>query len=168
MNCENCDITMTPVHGLDHYQCPSCTDFYFPTSIEESADQIQPTGKTTEFKCPICPTTPLEVGTIKDVQVCFCTRCRGFVIDSESLAIAVRELRQNYEGPDDKPKMIDQEQLKKRMSCPTCYRRMEAHPYYGPGNVVLDSCSNCKLSWLDHGELGRIIRAPGKRYKSAW
>jgi Zn-finger nucleic acid-binding protein len=25
---------------------------------------------------------------------------------------------------------------------------------------VIDSCENCELNWLDHGELMRIARAP--------
>jgi hypothetical protein len=39
---------------------------------------------------------------------------------------------------------------------------MEVHPYYGPGNVVIDSCSACDLIWLDHGELKQISDAPGR------
>jgi hypothetical protein len=35
------------------------------------------------------------------------------------------------------------------------------HPYYGPGNVVLDSCESCELVWLDFGELKQIVDAPG-------
>jgi Zn-finger nucleic acid-binding protein len=39
---------------------------------------------------------------------------------------------------------------------------MDVHPYYGPGNVVIDSCSACDLIWLDHGELTQITDAPGR------
>ena len=38
---------------------------------------------------------------------------------------------------------------------------MLTHPYYGPGNIVLDTCSQCDLVWLDAGEFGRAIDAPG-------
>jgi Zn-finger nucleic acid-binding protein len=37
---------------------------------------------------------------------------------------------------------------------------MDAHVYFGGGNVVIDSCEQCELNWLDHGELMRIARAP--------
>jgi len=40
---------------------------------------------------------------------------------------------------------------------------METFNYCGPGNVVLDSCNECKLTWFNQGELGKIIRAPGRR-----
>jgi hypothetical protein len=39
---------------------------------------------------------------------------------------------------------------------------MATHPYYGPGNVVIDSCASCELVWLDFGELEQIVKAPGK------
>lgn len=39
---------------------------------------------------------------------------------------------------------------------------MSTYPYCGPGNVVIDVCARCTLVWFDHGELGAIIRAPGR------
>ena len=37
---------------------------------------------------------------------------------------------------------------------------MDAHYYAGPGNVIVDSCEDCCLIWLDRGELMRIAHAP--------
>jgi len=37
---------------------------------------------------------------------------------------------------------------------------MDTHYYAGPGNVIIDDCSQCFLNWLDHGELMRVVRAP--------
>ena len=39
---------------------------------------------------------------------------------------------------------------------------MSTHPYFGPGNVVIDNCEACELVWLDFGELKQIVDAPGK------
>lgn len=39
---------------------------------------------------------------------------------------------------------------------------MDVHPYYGPGNVVIDSCTACSLIWLDYGELQQMTDAPGR------
>ena len=35
---------------------------------------------------------------------------------------------------------------------------MEAHPYFGGGNAVVDTCEHCGLIWLDAGELAVIER----------
>jgi Zn-finger nucleic acid-binding protein len=39
---------------------------------------------------------------------------------------------------------------------------MIADWYYGPGNIVIDTCPPCDLVWLDAGELQRAIDAPGR------
>lgn len=39
---------------------------------------------------------------------------------------------------------------------------MDVHPYYGPGNIVIDTCSRCDVIWLDFGELRQVTDAPGK------
>ena len=87
----------------------------------------------------------------------------SYVIDNDTFGNLARYLRDNYTGADDKPTPINPKQLDETQNCPACFQKMEAHPYYGPGSVVIDSCNHCKLAWLDHGELGRIVRAPGRR-----
>ena len=163
MNCESCSGVMLQVYGQTHHHCESCNSFAFPTEIDQSIEAIKPTGKKTGFNCPRCEIA-LEVGTIVGkMEVCFCENCRGYVVDNSSFGFLANELRGNYTGPDDQPKPIDPNQLDVHQNCPACFSKMDAHPYYGPGSIVLDTCMHCKLAWLDHGELGRIIRAPGIR-----
>jgi len=33
--------------------------------------------------------------------------------------------------------------------------------YYGPGNIIIDTCEACGIVWLDAGELRRAVDAPG-------
>lgn len=151
----NCDTTST----TNPIEC-TCELARVPVS---SLDGVQVMGKATEFKCPVCVDQPLHVGDINKTQVCFCSHCRGFVIDRMSFGELVEILRAAYEGPDDSPLMIEAEDLKKLCSCPACGDLMETFSYYGPGNVVLDTCNLCCLTWLNEGELGMIVRAPGQR-----
>ena len=163
MNCESCSGTMTQVYGQSHHHCQPCNVFSFPTPIDQSIEAITPTGNETEFSCPQCAIN-LEVGTIHGImQVCFCKNCRGYVVDNSTFGVLANEMRGAYQGPDDQPQPIDPKQLDIPTNCPACMEKMDAHPYYGPGSIVLDTCMHCKLAWLDHGELGRIIRAPGLR-----
>ena len=39
---------------------------------------------------------------------------------------------------------------------------MIADRYYGPGNIMMDSCAACDVVWLDYGELRQVIDAPGE------
>lgn len=96
------------------------------------------------------------------VKVECCEDCRGVLIEGEAFALVVRERRADFRGTS-KPVPVDAEQLKVVVDCPSCQRAMEVHPYYGPGNVVIDSCSQCGLVWLDSGEIATIEAAPGAR-----
>ncbi|MDB2687619.1 zf-TFIIB domain-containing protein [Mariniblastus sp.] len=168
MNCDTCSSVMLPVYGQSHHECRGCNTFSFPTELDQTDEPITATGKKTGFNCPRCA-VELEVGLMVDtVQVCFCNNCRGYVIDNDTFGNLAIALRDGYKGADDKPKPIDPKQLETSQNCPACFAKMEAHPYYGPGSVVIDSCTHCKLAWLDHGELGRIVRAPGRRAGSRY
>ncbi len=164
MNCQSCESIMLPVYGQSHYRCSACNTFSFATELESAQCAIIPQGKKTAFQCPKC-VLPLEVGLVKgrQTQVCFCSNCRGFVLSSESLGELATELRAEYQGEDDRPQPIDPKEMDLVSNCPACWEKMDSHPYYGPGNIVLDTCTHCKLAWLDHGELAKIVRAPGVR-----
>jgi Zn-finger nucleic acid-binding protein len=77
-------------------------------------------------------------------------------------AEAVELRRSRAVGAPVTPRAIDQREMKRQVRCPSCRQAMDVHPYYGPGNVVIDSCSRCDLIWLDLGELNQITDAPGR------
>lgn len=129
----------------------------------QNEDGISLTGKELDFFCPVCFDQHLQVATLKSSQVCACSCCLGFLIDSISLGSLIGILRAEYKGADDKPVMMDRTELESKFNCPACFDPMYTHPYHGPGNVVLNSCSQCQLNWLDAGELSKIVRAPGRR-----
>ena len=79
-------------------------------------------------------------------------------ISMEIFSTLTETLRAQQHGATPAPG-VDPHDLQRSIQCPHCHRPMEAHFYAGPGNVVLDSCENCELNWLDHGELLRIARA---------
>jgi len=119
-------------------------------------------GELSDFPCPVCD-EPLEQALLDDVRILACAGCGGFAIADESFAAVVQERRARFEGDADRAIPIDLQELHKTVDCPRCRRAMDVHPYYGPGNVVIDSCHRCRLIWLDSGELRRLERAPGRR-----
>lgn len=126
-------------------------------------------GGSANFQYPKCEVS-LDFGSITDsVEVCFCNNCRGFVTPSQSLGQVIGQMQVAYQGPGDRPQPIDPQELEILGTCPACRVMMESHPCYGPGNIdgpgniVLNTCNQCQLAWLDHGKLAKIIRAPGPR-----
>ena len=85
------------------------------------------------------------------------------MIDSPTCGAQINDLRAQYQGPIVQTVPLNPRELETRLNCPACGDPMEVHPYYGPGAVVIDSCTHCKLVWFNHGEFDRIIRAPGLR-----
>jgi Zn-finger nucleic acid-binding protein len=71
----------------------------------------------------------------------------------------IEQLR-DVHGAGAAPVAGDKDDLRRKINCPQCHRPMDAHFYAGPGNVVIDSCEECCLIWLDRGALMRIVHAP--------
>jgi Zn-finger nucleic acid-binding protein len=97
------------------------------------------------------------------MEVEHCEACMGVLVRDEIFAMLVRNRRAEYRGAASHPALLALELLQHRTSCPGCRCEMDVHPYYGPGNVVIDSCSRCGLIWLDCGEMMSIEQAPGLR-----
>ncbi len=71
--------------------------------------------------------------------------------------------RSRFREADRVPIALNPEDLNRVIRCPPCDLPMDVHPYYGPGNIVIDSCHRCHVVWLDHGELALVESAPGRR-----
>ncbi len=126
-------------------------------------DQITWSDRAIDFFCPVCVEPHLYVGDLVGTQICGCVECKGFLIDSATFGSIIQVLRGQYQGREDIPELMDVKQLDLVLDCPACQAHMYTHPYHGPGTVVVNSCGECQLNWLDAGELTKIVRAPGRR-----
>jgi len=163
VNCKNCGAPMTIMHGGNYLYCEYCSSIHFP---QPNRDGVKVLGKPSKTKCPVCNEV-LVTGTIADAPVLLCRTCRGIIASQSDFRYIVKRQRAHAAGPPDKPKPLDARELKRKLSCPNCAERMDTHPYYGPGNIVIDICIDCGLVWLDHGELDTIVDAPGRGRGSA-
>ncbi len=146
-----------------YYFCNHCGTFHFITNMEAPAeDGIRVLERSQAgVPCPLCA-APLAKSLLDDAySVEHCEGCRGLLIARASFADAVARRRARQAGPPAEPVPLDRRELKRAITCPACRTPMDVHPYYGPGNVVIDTCSRCDLVWLDFGELQQITDAPG-------
>ena len=158
MDCRNCGAPMELFERRRYYSCAHCGTFHF---IETPAvDGVQVLERSA-MACPVCG-EGLARSLLDEAWVVeHCERCRGLLMARATFAEAVGRRRARETGPGVPPVPLDRRELKRSMPCPSCGERMDVHPYHGPGNVVIDSCSRCDLIWLDHGELNQITDAPG-------
>jgi Zn-finger nucleic acid-binding protein len=160
MNCRNCAAAMELFERRRYYYCRYCGTFEFLDAPE--TDGIRVLERRTDAQaCPLCQ-APLAKSLLDGAHtIQHCEKCRGALLERAVFAYAVSQRRAHARGPGIRPVEQDRRELQRRVSCPSCRTAMDVHPYYGPGNVVIDTCRKCDLVWLDFGELQQITDAPG-------
>jgi Zn-finger nucleic acid-binding protein len=145
---------MRPAGNRRHFLCDHCGHFHFP---EETGDGVAPLGEPAGADCPVCR-VPLGKALIDGEPVSACGRCRGFLAATPAFGRIVTERRKRHGAHERVTEPFDAADLRRALHCPGCRKRMEAHPYFGGGNAVVDTCDRCDLIWLDAGELAVIER----------
>jgi hypothetical protein len=165
---------MAPVSNRNHLHCCHCGSYHF---LQETGDGVCPLGEATHVACPVCTDKsadpngirrrlcrlvssdkPLQTALIDGERVCYCDHCRGFLTKIDTFGVIVTKRRAHHGPHEQRPGPFDPAELKRGLKCPACQHRMEAHPYFGGGNAVVDTCDRCRLIWLDAGELAVIER----------
>jgi Zn-finger nucleic acid-binding protein len=160
MNCPTCGGPLRLEEDKDYLICDFCKSMHFP---EPDADGVRILGEPAQQSCPVCG-IPLVHAAIGGLRILYCGRCRGMLIPMDAFLVVAEELRARQRAPCGLPHALDLRELERRIHCPRCGRAMDTHPYAGPGNIVIDSCSECQVDWLDYGELMRIVRAPYHKF----
>lgn len=144
----------------DYFHCEYCNSFHFPTI---SDDGIRLLGESPERTlCPTCQ-APLQMATLDNTYRGYqCENCLGLLLTRGTFRLTVETRRARVTSPPDPPILLNREELNRKLYCPICHKAMMTHPYMGPGTIVIDTCESCNIIWLDHGELRRVINAPGK------
>ena len=143
-----------------YYFCRYCGSFHFLDNTDADGVQILETPAKA-MPCPRCAGALATAVLDQTHPVRICTVCRGVLVARPTFAHVVQTRRTWATGQPVPPLPLDRREMERVVSCPACTTRMEVHPYYGPGNVIIDSCGPCDLVWLDRGELKQIADAPG-------
>ncbi|HIE98991.1 MAG TPA: hypothetical protein EYG03_23200 [Planctomycetes bacterium] len=161
--CQQCGGRGVTVQGRDYLQCEYCQALVFTTDNPLSVDRVTPSGGQLAAECPVCPKT-LCTGQIEERPVLYCGGCYGLLLKNEDFGAITRTRRARRVGGEAEAcRPLNMDEYDRRIRCPNCRERMEVHPYYGPGNIVMDSCPGCQYVWLDHGELRTVEQAEGGR-----
>lgn len=154
MNCRNCGAAMQPVGGAAYFRCLHCGTFEFPQATDEG---IATVGEVSEFGCPVCQQS-LGHAAIEGHPIFYCSTCRGVLTTNPAFSAILLHRRARQGDQPSVPRSLDSSELRRRVGCPKCKKAMDAHPYGGGGNVVIDTCHRCHLVWLDAGEMETIAR----------
>jgi Zn-finger nucleic acid-binding protein len=106
---------------------------------------------------------------VDGLRLAHCRQCLGLLVEMEAFVVLVERVRSKQKQGPAPPRPADLSQLERELKCPGCGRRMDTHPYGGPGNIIIDNCPECGLNWLDHSELRRVVTAgESSRREPAW
>lgn len=142
--------------------CEYCQTVYVPEANEEGVRLFG----AAQHDCPICRAS-LSLAAINRYPLEYCSQCRGMLVGMETFAALADDLRASHPPASVQPPRPAGDELHRSTACPACGMPMDAHAYGGPGNVIVDTCENCSLIWLDHNELHRIVVAPDHHYADA-
>jgi Zn-finger nucleic acid-binding protein len=163
VNCPSCGAPIALKPDTEGFRCDYCHAVFFPGEEDDGVTVLAEAATPDQFQtCPLCNLFLVQAAIAK-THVLHCTGCHGLLLSMQLLPSLIDELRAGHRSPlvQTPP---DHGDLKRSIQCPQCHRRMDTHFYAGPGNVIIDSCGDCLLIWLDRGELARIVHAPDESY----
>ncbi len=160
MNCKQCGAPMRVEDGQAFFHCEYCGGYDFP---EPDQDGVALMDEISSFVCPTCR-EPLVSAVIKDIYIFSCPQCRGNLIKQSKMLPILRQAKPQDPVNADSRDLQNRTELTRNAACPSCHKTMAVYPYGGPGNIIIQGCEQCKLIWLDFGELSRIVRAYWEMY----
>jgi Zn-finger nucleic acid-binding protein len=155
VNCPGCGGALRFDEGRHSLLCDFCKTERF---VEHDVEGVRVFGERSAQSCPVCE-IPLVRAAMGDTRFLYCERCRGMLVPMGAFMRLVEDLRAQQHASRPLP-ALDPRDLERHLHCPACGGPMDTHRYLGPGNIVIDSCSECELNWLDRGEIERVVRAP--------
>lgn len=155
MNCSNCGAPLRVAGPGSYLYCRYCSSLFFPAASQDHVDVI---GIESELHCPLCKGI-LVAATVADIPAQYCRRCHGVLINQSMFGAVVKHLQAQTHEPSAPVKPLNRDDLRRVLHCPSCNQLLDTHPYYGPGNIVIDVCMHCRIVWLDGGELRAISNA---------
>lgn len=144
----------------DYYHCDFCDSYHFP---DPNPDGMRILGENPDgLECPLCK-IPLNMTVIDNYYRGYhCSNCRGLMFNRTTFRETIDSRRSRTKSPADPVTIFNPAELSREVYCPVCEQQMGTYQYLGPGNIVIDTCHDDDVIWLDFGELNKVVNAPGR------
>jgi len=139
------------------FRCKYCGMNHVPDKAVDCITIFQESKE--ELNCPVCKVR-LYHAKFEDFPGFSCSRCRGLLMNAKVFHDLILVLRSRTGRTLHRQIPICEDEMRRAILCPGCSRTMDAHPYLGPGSVVVDSCTHCNQIWFDFDELNTVVGAP--------
>ena len=107
--------------------------------------------------CPVCKKNMIVV-EYRDVELDYCTGCRGVWFDSDELSLLFKSagLEDGNLSVGALLSAAECQTLEKTLKCPICARRMRKTALGEAPKVTVDVCRKGDGLWFDGGEIARL------------
>ena len=144
----------------EYLACAYCGNVHVP---DVNTEGIRVLDEPADLACPVC-SIPLVHAAAASQRILYCNRCRGMLIGMNVFMTVVHDLRSRRQSAAEGLRPPHGNELDRQLQCPKCHESMDTHIYGGAGNVVIDTCEDCEVNWLDFGELDRIVRSHDREF----
>ena len=109
----------------------------------------------------ICPTCKSDMVVIEyhDIELDYCTNCRGVWFDSGELALLLNSMDIEHQHLllHDIVNIPDAKSAEDKRKCPICNRKMKKTAIGQQPEIIIDVCDQEDGLWFDGGEIHQLI-----------
>jgi Zn-finger nucleic acid-binding protein len=107
--------------------------------------------------CPKCDKTEMKTEVVERIELDRCPACHGIWLDALELESLLKTNIRSLLDTDEQFEAVPKQEGR-RISCPRCKGTylIKLNSRQRPGTIV-DSCTTCFGTWLDAGELTRLV-----------
>jgi len=106
--------------------------------------------------CPLCDESAMITLELNEVEIDYCTKCKGIWLDAGELELLLGQEQEAKELIDSFK--IDSESTEKLRKCPICYKKMyKIIVGSSKPALLIDKCRKGHGLWFDEGELHDIF-----------
>ena len=151
MNCHNCEVSLNWDGVTPIVVCEICRAYRFVDLPDETANRIVSLKRAGSTNCPRCRRR-MKDAAMDGLKVEHCADCQGVLLTDDVFAMFVRNRRPDFREAAQGFLVLVEDQLSTDVHCPCCRQPMDIHPCYGPDFLIIDTCVDCRLVWLDYRE----------------
>ena len=107
------------------------------------------------MRCPLCKTELVRL-TYEGLKVAQCASCRGVLVAEDRLSRIKSIPQRSKEHLENELQESSGEDTVRWVKCPGCWELMEKQRVKKPQLFNIDCCKDCRLVWLDGGELAAV------------
>lgn len=155
MNCGQCGAPIKVVEGQVVFKCDYCGCYNF---MDAGLDGVVLIDAPSSYQCPECGKQLYEA-LVRKVRIHSCPNCHGNLIEQSKMLAVLSQAGYLVRPGGETQVYRDLAELNRTLACPSCRHTMEAYPYGGARDLIIQGCARCGLVWLDFGELSRILRS---------